>query len=120
MLVALWITAALLTLAYLLAGSMKTFTSREALQPRMAYVEDFSAGQVKTIGIVEMLGALGVILPLATGVAPILTVIAAIGLVLVQVGAIIVHVRRAEQKAIGANIVLLLLAAAVATLALLS
>ncbi len=119
MLIALWITAALLTLAYLLAGTMKAVKSREVLQPQMAFVEDFSAAQVKTIGIVEVLGALGVILPLATGVAPILTVIAAIGLALVQVGAIIVHVRRGEQKAIGANIVLLLLAAAVAVLALL-
>jgi hypothetical protein len=119
MLIALWITAALLTLAYLLAGAMKTFKSREALQPQMAYVEDFSAAQVKTIGIVEILGAIGVILPLATGIVPILTAIAAIGLVLVQVGAITVHVRRGEQKAIGANIVLLLLAAVVAVLALL-
>lgn len=119
MLIALWITAALLTLAYLLAGGMKTFKSREVLQPQMAYVEDFSDGQVKTIGIVEMLGALGVILPLATGIAPVVTAIAAIGLVLVQLGAIIVHVRRGEQGKIGANVVLLLLAAAVAVLALL-
>lgn len=119
MTIALWITAVLLTLAYLLAGATKTFKKRDSLLTQMPYVEDFSAGQVKAIGIVELLGALGVILPLATGIAPVVTAIAAIGLVLVQIGAIIVHVRRGEQKALPANAALLLLAAAVAVLELL-
>ena len=61
-----------------------------------------------------MLGAIGLILPQATGIAPILTPIAALGLVAVQVGAITVHVRRKETKVLPVNIVLLLLALFVA------
>jgi len=116
MTIALWITAILLTLVYLGAGSMKTFRSKEALQPNMPWVEGFSAAQVKAVGIIELLGALGVILPLATGILPFVTAIAAIGLVLVQIVAAIVHIRRGEQKALGVNAVLAVLAAAVAVL----
>jgi len=114
--IALWITAVLLTLVYLMAGAMKTFRSKEALQPQMAYVEDFSAGQVKAIGIIELVGALGVILPLATGILPVLTAVAAIGLVVVQIVAAVVHVRRGETSSLGVNAALALLAAAVAVL----
>jgi hypothetical protein len=116
MIIALWITGILLTLLYLLSGAMKAFRSKAALQPRMAYVEDFAAWQVKAIGVVEILGALGVLLPLVTGIAPVVTGIAAIGLVIVQVVAIVVHVRRKEGKSIPINIVLLLLAVVVAVL----
>ena len=119
MLIALWITAALLAALYLFAGATKAIKSREALLPQMPYVEDFRGWQVTVIGILEVLGALGVILPLATGIAPLVTVLAAIGLVLVQIGAIIVHVRRGETAKLGMNVVLLLLAAAVAVLAIL-
>ncbi|HEY8912331.1 DoxX family protein [Lacisediminihabitans sp.] len=115
MTVALWITSALLTMIYLLAGVMKVASSKEAVQPQMAYVEDFAAGQVKAIGAVELLGALGVILPLATGIAPVLTGVAAVGLAVVQVAALVVHVRRGE-KSLPVNIALLLLAVAVAAL----
>jgi hypothetical protein len=116
MIIALWITAIFLTLVYVLSGVSKTFRSKAALQPQMAYVEDFAAWQVKAIGVVELLGALGVILPLATGIAPVVTAIAAIGLVLVQVVAVAVHVRRNEGKSVPVNLALLLLAAAVVVL----
>jgi uncharacterized membrane protein YphA (DoxX/SURF4 family) len=118
-LIALWITAALLALVYLFAGVTKTVKSNESLKPQMPYVEDFRGWQVTVIGILEVLGALGVILPLATGIAPVITVLAAIGLVLVQIGAIIVHARRGEGDKLGMNIALLVLAAVVAVLAIL-
>lgn len=116
MTIALWIASALLTIIYLLAGGVKVARSKEALQSQMAYVEDFAAGQVKAIGAVELLGALGVILPLATGIVPALTGIAAVGLAVVQVAALVVHGRRGEQKSLPVNIALLLLAIAVAAL----
>jgi hypothetical protein len=116
LIIALWISGILLTLVYLLSGVSKTFRSKAALEPRMAYIEDFSTWQVKGIGVVEILGALGVILPLATGIAPVITGVAAIGLVIVQVVAIAVHVRRKEGKSVPVNIVLLLLAVVVAVL----
>lgn len=116
MTVALWITAVLLTLVYLAAGAMKSTQPKEKLRANLPWVDDFSAGQVRAIGIIELLGALGVILPLATGIAPIITPIAAIGLVIVQVVAMVIHVRRGEKSALGINAVLALLAAAVAAL----
>lgn len=120
MTIALWITAILLTLVYLAAGAMKSITPREKLATNMGWVEDFSAGQVKAVGVIEFIGALGVILPLVTGIAPVLTGVAALCLVVVQVIAMVVHIRRGEQSALATNAVLLALAAAVAVLFFLS
>jgi len=118
MFITLWITAVLLSLVYLLAGASKVARSKEKLLPQMGWVEDFAEPQLKAIGALEVLGALGVILPLATGIAPFLTSVAAFGLVLVQIGAIVVHIRRGEQKVLPVNVVLMLLAATVGVLAI--
>ncbi|WP_341578207.1 DoxX family protein [Microbacterium schleiferi] len=117
MLIAYWIIAGLLALIYLFAGGTKLVRPREALASSgMGWAADFPAGVVKLIGAVEVLGAVGLILPPITGIAPILAPIAAIGLVLVQLGAMIVHGRRREAKMIPANLVLAALAAAAAIL----
>jgi len=63
----------------------------------MAWAEDFSPVATRLIGIAEILGALGLILPLLTGIAPILTPIAAVCLAVLMVGATVVHVRRKES-----------------------
>lgn len=110
----LWIVAGLLALAFLAAGGMKLTQPREKLAASMGWVEDFSAPMVKLIGGLEVLAALGLILPGLTGIAPVLTPLAAAGLVLVMIGAIVVHLRRGEHQMIVANAVLLLLAAVVA------
>jgi hypothetical protein len=114
--VVLWIAAGLLAVLYLFAGGMKLATPREKLleNPNMGWVADFSEAAVKGIGAVEILGALGLILPRALDIAPVLTPLAATGLALVQVGAIVVHARRKETKALPMNVVLLVLAAFVA------
>lgn len=111
MIVAYWIVAGLLALVYLAAGIIKVARPKEQLQAAgMAYVEDFGSPSVKLIGLVEILGALGLILPALTGIAPWLTVVSAVGLVLVQVGGIVVHVRRGESSKLGINVGLLVLA----------
>ncbi|WP_394552524.1 DoxX family protein [Agromyces sp. MMS24-JH15] len=98
MLVALWIVNGLAALAFLAAGLMKATRPKEALAANgMAWTEDFSAGSIKAIGALEVLGALGLILPLALGLAPILTPLAATGLAIIMLGAIVVHVRRKES-----------------------
>lgn len=76
----------------------------------MKWVDSVPAAFVRFIGIAEILGAIGLILPLATGIAPWLTVAAAIGLVIVMVSASILHASRHESRQIGMNLVLLLLA----------
>lgn len=114
MLIAVWIVSGILAALNLFAGASKIVTSREKLQKNMPYVEDFSSWQVKAIGALEVLAAIGLILPPLTGILPILAPLAAVGLVVLQLGAIVVHVRRGEQKGIVVNIAILLLALFVA------
>jgi uncharacterized membrane protein len=114
MLITVWIVSGLLALAYLVAGGTKLLTHRDKLLERMGWVGDFPASGVKLIGALEILGAIGLVLPVLTGIAPILTPIAAIGLALIQILAIPVHARRHEAKSVPGNIVLLALAIFVA------
>ncbi len=117
MIVAYWVVAGLLALFYLYSGGMKVVRSRESLLPMMAWVGSTPLSFVRTIGVLEVLGAIGLILPPLTGIAPALALAAAIGLALVQIGALILHVRRGETKVIGLNIVLLVVAAVAVWLA---
>jgi len=106
---ALWIVQGLLALVFLMAGVMKATQPKEKLAGNMAWVEDFSAGQVRLIGILEILAAIGLILPPITGILPWLAPVAAAGLGLMMIGAAVVHFRRGEYAMIGINIVFLLL-----------
>ncbi|GII05532.1 DoxX family protein [Planobispora takensis] len=78
------------------------------------WVEDFTPARIRLIGAAELLGALGLILPAATGIASILTPLAAAGLALTMLGAAATHARRREPAAIAVNLTLLALAAVVA------
>ena len=112
--IVLWVVQGLLAAAFLMAGSNKLMRSKEQLKPMMAWVEDFSPQTLRIIGAVEVLGAIGLILPAATGILPGLTPLAAVGLVLTMLGAAATHLRRTEYPLIGVNAVLLLLALFVA------
>jgi uncharacterized membrane protein YphA (DoxX/SURF4 family) len=113
--IVLWILQSLLALAFLFTGSSKLAQPKEALAQRgMAYVEDFTTTQVKLIGAAEVLAAIGLILPWATGIASVLTPIAAIGLAVIMVGAILTHRRRKESQPIPVNALLFVLAVVVA------
>ncbi|MCL2515048.1 MAG: DoxX family protein [Microbacteriaceae bacterium] len=114
--VALWIVTGLLALAFLAAGLLKTVQPKEKLAANMGWVDDFTPTGVKLIGIAEVLGAIGLVVPAATGIAPILTPIAAAALAVVMIGALIVHLRRGEGKQAPITIVLFVLTAAVAVL----
>lgn len=111
-----WIIAGLLAVFYLYAGGKKAVQSQERLQPMMGWVDTIPMQLVRVIGVLEILGAAGLILPPLTGIAPRLAVAAATGLVLIQVGGIVVHLRRGEARLIGLNAVLLVAAAAAAWL----
>ncbi|MEU1342174.1 DoxX family protein [Streptomyces sp. NPDC005827] len=115
--ITLWVVAALLALAFLGAGAMKLTKSKEQLLasgPTMAWAEDFSPGMIRTIGFVEVLGGVGLLLPPAVDVATILVPLSASGLALVMIGAVIEHGRRKEFQSTVVNLVLLILAAFVA------
>ncbi|HEV3472364.1 MAG TPA: DoxX family protein [Actinomycetota bacterium] len=107
----LWIVASLLAIAFLGAGAMKLTQPREKLAASgMGWTEDFSPRVVKTIGALEVLAGIGLILPPALDMAPVLAPVAGIGLVLLMLGAAATHLRRKETPMIGANAVLIALA----------
>ena len=110
----LWILQIVLAAAFGFAGIGKLTRPKEKLQERMGWVEDYSATTVKLIGAAELLAAIGLILPAATGIVPWLPPRAALGLVGVMVLAIPVHRRRHETPMVAVNVVLALLAAFVA------
>jgi uncharacterized membrane protein YphA (DoxX/SURF4 family) len=97
MIIALWIIDIVLALAYLAAGGTKVLRPTAKLATMMPWVQDFPAGVVKLIGTAEILGALGLVLPLATRIAPLLSPIAALCLAALMLGAIGVHIRRKES-----------------------
>ena len=110
--IALWIIQILLALAFLMAGTLKATQPIDRLAARMKWVNSLRPPQtVRLIGILEVLGAIGLILPAVTGILPWLTPVAAIGLVLTMIGAMILHTRRGEASHFAPNMVLLLLAA---------
>ncbi|MFC9766550.1 DoxX family protein [Rhodococcus jostii] len=114
--IALWIIASLLALTFLAAGAMKLAQPKDKLaaNPNMAWAEGFSPATIKLIGVVEVLAAVGLILPAALGIVPVLVPLAAVGLVLLMIGAAITHARRKENQVIVMNVILLALAAVVA------
>jgi len=114
--IALWIVAALLALVFLGAGASKVLQPRSKLvtNPNLKWTEDFSEPQLKAIGALEVLGAIGLVLPPLVGVAEVLSPLAAVGLALTMVGAIVVHLRRRENQVVPVNVVLLALAVFVA------
>ncbi|WP_026198001.1 DoxX family protein [Sciscionella marina] len=107
--IAYWIVAGLLALFYLYAGGAKLLRSREQLQPMMAWVDRTPMPVVRFLGTLEVLGAIGLILPPLTGIAAWLSLAAAGGLGVLQIGAITVHLRRADRQ-IALNIALFLAA----------
>ena len=112
----LWIIAGLLAALFLVAGASKLFIPQEKLAkaPGAGWVLDFSAGFVKALGVVEILGAVGLILPALLDIAPIPVPLAAVGLALMMAGASIVMFRRQEFKHVLLNLTYLGLAAFVA------
>ncbi len=113
---AVWIVQIVLALAFFMTGLMKLTQPIDKLQERMSWVESINPRSlVRGIGLLEVLGALGLILPAVTEILPALTPFAAAGLVLTMIGAITLHIRRGDSAGyLIANIVLLVLAAFVA------
>jgi hypothetical protein len=109
--VVLWVVAGLLAAAFLGSGVLKLSQPKEKLAAAgMGWTDDFSASTVKTIGGLELLAAIGLILPGALGIAAVLVPLAAVGLALIMIAAVITHARRHELPFIAINVVLLALA----------
>ncbi|MEU8301261.1 DoxX family protein [Micromonospora sp. NPDC048909] len=113
--IVLWIIAAVLAVLFLGVGLMKLIQPKEKLVASgLGWAENYRPETVKIIGGLEVLAAVGLILPALLDIAPVLVPLAALGLVITMVGAIVVHGRRREYPRLAANVVLLVLSAVVA------
>jgi uncharacterized membrane protein YphA (DoxX/SURF4 family) len=112
--IALWATQVLLALLNLMAGSTKLFQPIEELSKMLPWATEMPALMVRFIGLSEVLGGLGLLLPSLLRIQPQLTPIAAIGLAVVQLLAAGFHMSRGESSVIGANILFLAMAVFIA------
>lgn len=112
----IWIAQVLLAALMLMAGLMKLAQTKEQLlaSGSMDWTEDFAPGQIRGIGALEVLAAVGLIVPAALDVVPVLTAIAAAGVVLLMLGAAATHLRRGETKMLPVNLTIAALALFVA------
>jgi uncharacterized membrane protein YphA (DoxX/SURF4 family) len=110
----LWVAQIVVGLAFIMAGTMKAFRAEQATQRGMKWVGEVPRGLVAFIGISELLGGLGLILPAATGVLSWLTPLAGACLAVVMLLAAAFHASRKEYNGIPINLVLLILSAFVA------
>ena len=112
--IAVWVVQILLAVVFLMTGTMKAFMPLDEVAKTMRWVPDVPAGLVRFIGLAELAGALGLILPSATKIQPKLTPLAAAGLgVVVLLGAIL-HFTRGEGALTPLNFILAAMAAFVA------
>lgn len=110
--IALWIVQVLMALLFITAGLQKLTQSKDAMVKGSftTYAEDFSPNFLKMLGLFELLGGIGLILPWLTGFLPWLTPLAAVGLAIIMIGATYTRFRRGEnQMAVGTIVFLLLL-----------
>ncbi len=112
--VSLWAAQVILFLLFGIVGFMKVTQPIPVLSRTMAWVADAPVGLVRFVGVAEVAGALGVLLPTLTGIAPWLTPLAAAGLGTVMLLAILVHLARGEFSGLALPIVLAVVSAFVA------
>ena len=103
--IALWTVQVLVALLFLNAGFMKTTGAIDELAKAMTWVARHSEGFVRFVGISELLGGLGLLLPALTRIKPQLTPVAASALALVMVLAAGEHLLNGEAAMIGINAV---------------
>jgi uncharacterized membrane protein YphA (DoxX/SURF4 family) len=112
--VTLWIVAGVLAVLFLASGLTKLFQPKEKVVGSTRSVQNLSEGAIKAIGLLEVLGAIGLVLPAVVDIAPVFVPLAAAGLVVLMVCAMVVHLRHREAKGVAVTLVLLALAAFVA------
>ncbi|MFO0655039.1 MAG: DoxX family protein [Polyangia bacterium] len=105
--IALWIVSGLLAFAMLTAGGIKVAVPRTKLMEKMKWAKTWSDGEFKLLGLAEVLGGIGVIVPHATRIVPVLTPVAAVCLVVLMLGAVKTHVDLKESPAAPAILALL-------------
>lgn len=103
----------LLALLFTYTGFTKVFKGKVAFSNSKGWEEDYKPSTLKFFGILELLGAIGLVVPYFTNILPILTPVAATALSMVMAGAILAHIRREEHKMILLNIIVIFLLAGI-------
>lgn len=101
----LWIAQIFLSASLIWAGIVKLFQAIEELEAMWPWTGEIPPALVRLTGVIDLLGALGLLLPSIFRFKPVLTPIAAIGIVLLMISASIFHICRGEASQIGFNIV---------------
>lgn len=115
----MWSGQALLALFFGYAGWMKLGQTPDALAAMgWHWAADVPPALIVFIGLAELLGAIGIVLPAALRILPWLTSAAASGMVLLQVAATVLHLSRGEFENLWLNGVVLVLAGTVVALRL--
>ena len=108
--VALWICQGFLSVVFAFSGLQKSTRSKASLVASgQTGVQAYSLPFIRFIATMELLGAVGLVLPWATKILPILTPLAAAGLGIIMLGAARAHARLHEPRNVAANFVLLAL-----------
>jgi len=112
----LWIVAGFLATVFAAGGVGKLVIPKEKMvgAPGAGWVEDFSPAALRALGVIDLLAAIGLVLPAALDVVPVLVPLAATGVVALMVGAVVVRLRLGGRGAIPVDLAYLALAAFVA------
>lgn len=105
--VALWIAQGFICLSFVAIGLMKLLTPIPKLAAQIHWAGEYPVAFVRGIGLIDIAGGVGILLPAVTRIAPGLTVPAALGCTLLQICAIVFHVSRGEASFTPINFVFL-------------
>ena len=111
--IALWIVQVLLAVVFVFHGVIKLAPPPD-LPAQIQWIYDMAPGLRTFVGTVELLAAIGLILPGVTKIQPRLTPLAALGLMILMVGGVVFHIPRGEFEAISINVFVFILSAFVA------
>jgi hypothetical protein len=105
----MWAIQIFLAVAFGAAGMMKLVRSKVQLaaNPHMGWVHAVPEAQIKLLGVAEVLGAIGLVAPMATGITPFLTRAAAACLAVLMGGAVATHMIRREPAAVATALAVL-------------
>ena len=110
----LWVAQIVLGGMFIMAGMMKSTQPIIDLSKSVPWTANVPLALVRFIGVSELLGGIGLVLPSLLRIKPILTPIAAIGILLIMVLAMVYHIVNGETNVIGINIAFGLVAAFIA------
>ena len=110
----MWAIQIFLALAFGAAGTMKLVRSKAQLaaNPHMGWVHSVPEDRIKLLGVAEVLGAIGLVAPMAIGIAPFLTRVAAVCLAALMGGAVATHTNRREPAAVATALAVLMIVVA--------